>query len=66
LDIRTKPADPSTSIVSKTKTFDADGIAVVIVENEDFEGTNAYITILDDKGSVVSQTDTIIGGITND
>jgi hypothetical protein len=66
LDIRTQPADSSTSIVSKTKTFDADGIAVVIVENEDLEGSNAFIVILDEKGSVVSQTNTVIGGVTND
>jgi hypothetical protein len=66
LDIRIQPGDSSTSIVSKTKTFDADGIAVVIVENEDLEGRNAFIVVLDADGLVVSQTNTVIGGATND
>jgi hypothetical protein len=66
LDIRSRPADSSTSIVAKTKLFDADGIAVVIVENEDLEGKNAFIVVLDKKGSAVSQINTVIGGVIND
>jgi hypothetical protein len=66
LDIRTQPADLSTSIVSKTKIFDAEGIAVVIVENEDLEGKKAFIVILDANGLVVSQINTVIGGVAND
>jgi hypothetical protein len=34
----------------------------LVVENEDLEGDEAIVVVLDAKGSLVAQLDTIIGG----
>ncbi|OQA03650.1 MAG: PglZ domain protein [Planctomycetes bacterium ADurb.Bin401] len=62
LDIRVSPGDPATSIVAKIKPFQDDGTTSVVVEDADFEGKKACILILDEKGSALTQAETIIGG----
>ncbi len=36
--------------------------ASVVVENEDLEGQNAVVVLLNERGVLVAQTDTLIGG----
>lgn len=62
LDIRQKPADPSSTIIVKPKPFTSSGSASVIVENEDLEGSKATLVIVDVLGATVSQVTIDIGG----
>lgn len=62
LDIRTQPGDPSTSVVLSAKHFKDNGTASVVVENEELEGAEAAVVLLDVSGNRVAQAATIIGG----
>jgi hypothetical protein len=62
LDIRTRAGEASSSVVLGTKPLKEDGRASVVVEDEDMEGQNAVVVLLDDNGALVAQTDTRIGG----
>jgi hypothetical protein len=62
LDIRTQPGNLSSSIVLSTKNLDENGKASVVVENEDLEGTVATIVLTNQKGELVTQAETIVGG----
>lgn len=62
IDLRLYPGDPSSSIITSKKAFNNSGVASVVVENEDLEGSPASIVILDTKGQTVGQRDTIVGG----
>jgi hypothetical protein len=62
IDIRTQPGNPSSSIVLTQKNLDENGKASVIVENEDLEGTPATIVLINQKGELVTQAETIVGG----
>jgi hypothetical protein len=62
VDIRTKANDPHTSIVLSIKTFNEDGFASVVVENESLEGKEAFLIISDEKRQVLNQVPVIIGG----
>lgn len=61
LDIRTQPANPSSSIVIDVKHLKNSGTTALIVENIDLEGTKAMIVLVDKKGELVAQTNTTIG-----
>ena len=61
-DIRTQPGNPNTSVTVSTKTLKNNGTASVVVENEDLEGSDAAIVLLDETGGVVAQVATVIGG----
>jgi hypothetical protein len=61
VDIRTKPADPISSIVFKITEVRDDGTASVLVENEDLHGDEVYIVLLDQEDNLVSQNKTKIG-----
>jgi hypothetical protein len=61
-DIRKQPGNSSSSIVSNTKGLDNTGIASVIVENEDFDGIQAYIVIIDKNKQPMAQVVTTVGG----
>jgi len=39
-----------------------DGSASVVVEDEQFEGQEAHIVLINAEGQLISQTSTIIGG----
>ena len=65
LDIRKKPVDPDTSIVVKPKPTSAAGSASVVVDNEDLEGTDASLVLIDKKGAIIAQITTRIGGEKN-
>ncbi|WNZ28440.1 MAG: BREX-1 system phosphatase PglZ type B [Candidatus Bathyarchaeota archaeon] len=62
VDIRTQPGNSSSSVIFSTKCLRDDGTASVVVENEDLEGTRATIVLINKKGELVTQVDTIIGG----
>lgn len=62
VDIRKQPGDPSSSVVMATKTLKEDGTASLLVEEENLEGTEAAIVLLDAQGHLVAQVETVIGG----
>jgi len=60
-DIRTKPADPNTSVVAEPKTIEA-GKCALVVPDDQLEGQMAAAVILDPDGVLLAQQHTIIGG----
>lgn len=62
IDLRTKPADAATSIVSEPRPVYEDGKASLLVADEDREGSAAILVLLDPAGRVVSQLPTAVGG----
>lgn len=62
LDIRTQPGNAESSVVVSVKPLKANGTAAVVVENEDLEGHDAMLVLLDESGQVVAQLATVIGG----
>lgn len=62
LDIRKDAAVPTTSLVVKPKGMNAAGSASVVVEDEDLEGDEVMLVLIDDSGSILAQTTTRIGG----
>jgi hypothetical protein len=62
IDIRTKAGDATTSLVAAPRAVDATGSAAVLVDDDDRLGEAAIVVILQEDGSVSTQTSTIIGG----
>jgi hypothetical protein len=62
LDIRTQPGNSASSVVMSVKPLKDDGKVSVVVEDDDLEGTKATIVLIDTKGNLISQIETIIGG----
>jgi len=62
VDIRTKAGDATTSLVAAPRAVDATGSAAVLVDDDDRLGEAAIVVILQEDGSVSTQTSTIIGG----
>lgn len=60
-DIRTKPNDPSSSIVSPKK-LDENGQAGLMVADDSLEGTAVSLVLLDPAGRVVAKQATTVGG----
>ena len=65
LDIRHKPTESGSSIAVKPKAFLASGSASVVVDNEDLEGMEATLVIVDANGVLVAQMTVFIGGAGN-
>ncbi len=61
-DIRLKPGDPSTSVAMDAKIIPEEGEVALIVPNDDLEGSDAMIVILDEDGTTRAQRKTTIGG----
>lgn len=61
-DLRQHPGDKSTSIVVKAKEFNSHGTTSLIVEDEDKQGSDAYVVILNEHGDLLTQEQTIVGG----
>ena len=61
-DIRMKAGSPEHSLVMNVKPINESGIGSVVVENEELEGTEASIVLLDKAGALIAQEKTIIGG----
>jgi len=64
LDLRTKAADPNSSIAQVIKVFNPDGTASILVQDEELEGQNAILVIFKGEASkmVLKQTPTVVGG----
>lgn len=62
LDLRTKAADPATSIAVAARPVAANGPTSLVVENEDLAGTAAFIVALDSAGHVLTQQMATVGG----
>lgn len=62
LDIRTQPGNSASSVVMSIKPLKDDGKVSVVVEDEEMEGTDAFIVLIDTKGNLIAQIDTVIGG----
>jgi len=65
VDIRMKAGNPEESVVMNVKPINDNGIGSVVIENEDLEGTEATIVILEKDGGLVAQDKTVIGGGTD-
>jgi hypothetical protein len=64
-DVRIKAGSPEHSVVMNVKPINESGIGSVVVENEELEGTEAAIVLIDKDGSLIVQEKTIIGGGTD-
>jgi len=63
LDIRSHAGSSSSSlIVGAKKPFNAEGKASVVVEDEDLEGQDVEVVLLDASGAVVAQVASRVGG----
>ena len=60
-DVRTKPAEPSSSVVNTLKAFDDEGRISLVVPDDRLIGTAAYIVVLNSSGAVVAKVPTCIG-----
>jgi hypothetical protein len=60
-DLRSKPNDPKTSI-TQAKSFDKDGKAGLLVEDENLAGTATSIVVFDATGRIISKQATMVGG----
>jgi hypothetical protein len=61
-DIRTQPGNSDTSVAISAKTLKSNGTASVVVENEDLEGSDATVVLIDEDGELVAQVTTVVGG----
>jgi hypothetical protein len=62
LDIRLQAPNQATSVVARLKAFQSEDSASVIVEDDNLEGKNAFVVLLDPSGNVITELKTMIGG----
>jgi hypothetical protein len=62
LDVRTQAGNALSSVVLGVKPLKDDGTASVVVEDEDMEGRQATVVLIDADGALVAQIATVIGG----
>lgn len=62
LDVRLLAGNPSSSVLMSVKAIKDNGTSSVVIEDEKLEGTKAFVVLLDEKGGLVSQSATVIGG----
>ena len=62
LDIRSQPGNSDSSLVLSLKPFKSNGTASVVVEDEELEGQEASVVLLNAAGAPVAQAATVIGG----
>jgi hypothetical protein len=62
LDIRSHAGNPSTSVVMNANPIKESGIGSVVIDNEDFEGSEASIVLINDKNDIIAQLKTTVGG----
>jgi hypothetical protein len=64
LDVRKFAEDASTSLINQTKPVEDDGRASVLIVDMDgdLEGTDAFVVLTNDTGTVTTQISTRIGG----
>lgn len=64
LDVRSQAGNASSSVVLGIKPLKDNGTASVVVEDEDMEGLEAAVILIDADGALVAQIATVIGGAT--
>ena len=62
LDVRSQAGNPLSSVVVSAKPIKDNGTASVVVEDEDMEGRDATVVLIDPNGALVAQIATAIGG----
>ena len=62
IDLRTRAADPVTSLLGAPRTLGSGGSAALLVEDEGRVGESALVVVLAPDGAVVSQRPTTVGG----
>ena len=63
VDIRTQAGNPASSVVMNIKPINKkDGTASVVVENEELQGHDAFLVLLNTSGRLVAEIKTVIGG----
>ncbi len=62
LDVRTHAGDPGASVALSIKPIGEHGTASVVVEDEALEGRQAFVVLLDERGCLIAQVPTVIGG----
>jgi hypothetical protein len=64
LDLRLQPGDESTSIIRTRKAFNDSGTVAVLVENEDYEGKQVFVVVIDETTvKTVTQREITVGGM---
>lgn len=63
VDLRTKHADPSSSIATAPKTIGEAGVASLLVDDDSLEGTAAFVVVLDKGGRPIAMGHTTVGGV---
>jgi hypothetical protein len=61
-DLRTKPADESTTLCTGPKPLDAEGRASLLVPDDEHVGMAAFLVIVDAEGAVLAKSTTCVGG----
>ncbi len=61
LDLRVQPGNPSSSVAMGSKPFKEDGTSSVVVEDEDMEGREATLMVVDVGGLLIAQRPVVIG-----
>jgi len=61
-DLRTKPADASTTLSTGAKPLDAEGKASLLVPNDEHLGMAAFLVIVNAEGTVLAKSTTCVGG----
>ena len=62
VDLRKRPADPSTSVCHGGKALNDDGTAALLVEDDSLEGAAVFLVLLGSDAHVLSQRPTRVGG----
>lgn len=62
VDIRTKPAEASSSVASAAKPIDDEGRTSLVVPDDRLIGSAAYAVVVNPSGAVVAKVPTCIGG----
>ncbi len=63
LDVRRQAGNSLSSVVVGVKALKNNGAASVVIEDEEIEGREATVVLIDAKGSLVAQISTVIGGV---
>lgn len=61
-DIRSCPGDSASSVILSVKPLKDNGTASVVVDNEELEGRETVLVLIDANGKLVAEARTIIGG----
>lgn len=62
LDLRRQAGNPQSSIAMSAKELGSDGRGSVVVPDDELQGEDAQIVILDGRGELVAQKSTCVGG----